>query len=250
MGGSASIRLGRFAPTPHSSTFFAPKNAFAFSLWGAKNIVNLERYAKCQVLSKILTKKLKRYRIFRGRMSFGILIFIMVLILIFSFLSKKISDSRNESDEVIEKNDENIIEDNLQNEITEQFFSEVKNGKEKYEFLIISNQFDLMFIKSIFQAERIPYHVDFEHISRLIPGMELGGLGNGNKLYILDEDYSHALKLVNEYIETKKLNNKNDDTGKKIIRNLSEVLIRNWKIPSATDIGGIQIIYKNTKNKI
>ena len=107
-----------------------------------------------------------------------------------------------------------------------------------------------MFIKSIFQAERIPYHVDFEHISRLIPGMELGGLGNGNKFYILDEDYSRALKLVNEYIETKKLNNKNDDTGKKIIRNLSEVLIRNWKVPSATDIGGIQILYKNTENKI
>jgi hypothetical protein len=102
-----------------------------------------------------------------------------------------------------------------------------------------------MFIKSLFQSENIPYYVEFENTSRMRPGMYVGDLGNYNLLYILDEDYNDAIKVVKKYIATKKKNNNKNVSEN--IRNVSEILIGNWKVPSATDTNGIEIIYKSKR---
>jgi ABC-type antimicrobial peptide transport system permease subunit len=172
-------------------------------------------------------------------MTTGIIIIAIILIIIFALLGKNNEENKNEAVETSENNDMAI------NEIEEQFFNEVNNGKEKYRFLKIDNQFDLMFIKSLFQSEDIPYYVEFENISRIRPGMYVGDLGNYNLLYILDDDYNDALKIVKKYIRTKKENKKDNENKKENIRNLAEVLFGNWKVPSASDTNGIEVLYKN-----
>ncbi|MDR2922025.1 MAG: hypothetical protein LBU85_01640 [Treponema sp.] len=127
------------------------------------------------------------------------------------------------------------------------FFYEVSNGKKKYKFLKIDNQFDLMFIKSIFQSENMPYYVEFENISKIRPGMYIGDLGNYTLLYILDEDYDDAIKVIKNYLKTKRTNNENNKTES--VRNIFEILFGNWKVPSARDTNGIEIIYKNKKKQ-
>jgi hypothetical protein len=165
-------------------------------------------------------------------------VFILTFICFFILFGKKKSENNN--DEELSDNDS---EENGNNEIEEQFYNEVRNGKEKYKFLKIDNQFDLMFIKSLFQSENIPYYIEFENISRMRPGMYVGDLGNYNLLYILDEDYNDAVEIVQEYIKTKK-ETSNENGNKETIRNISEVLLANWKVPSANDTNGIEIIYK------
>jgi hypothetical protein len=173
--------------------------------------------------------------------SFGIIIFVLISLSIFALFAR----NRTNIDDKTEKDFEENIETN---EIEERFFDEVRNGKGKYKFLKIDNQFDLMFIKSLFQSENIPYYIEFENISRMRPGMYIGDLGNYNLLYILDEDYNDAIKIVKKYIKTKRNNKSETKTGKENIRNFTEVLIGNWKVPSANDTNGIEIIYK-LKNK-
>jgi hypothetical protein len=68
-------------------------------------------------------------------------------------------------------------------EMTEIFYEEVKNGEKKYKLMSIFNQFDLIFIKSLFQSERIPYYIESEHISRIKPGIQIGSFGNAD-IYI------------------------------------------------------------------
>jgi hypothetical protein len=172
-------------------------------------------------------------------MGFSIIIFALILITIFALFSR----NRGNTDIKTKRDfDENIEI----NEVEEKFFDEVHNGKMKYKFLKIDNQFDLMFVKSLFQSENVPYYVEFENISRMRPGMYIGDLGNYNLLYILEEDYDDALKIIKSYIERK--NKSQTQDGKENIRNFSEVLIGNWKVPSANDINGIEIMYK-PKNK-
>jgi ABC-type antimicrobial peptide transport system permease subunit len=168
-------------------------------------------------------------------MSIGIIIALILFISIFALFAKNKEGNSNEND---------VKDDSENNEIEELFFKEVSSGKEKYRFLKISSQFDLMFIKSLFQSESIPYYVEFEKISRTRPGMYVGDLGNYNLLYILDDDYDDALEVVKNYMQTKKHNKENISENKENIRNLSEVIIGNWKVPSATDIDGIEIMYK------
>ena len=175
-------------------------------------------------------------------MAFGI-IFIF-LVIIFALISKI-----NIENSYKNKEDRKRIDTKIYSNIEEQFFIDVNNGKEKIKYLKIDNQFDLMFIKSLFQSENIPFYIEFEHISRMRPGMYVGDLGNYNLLYILKEDYIIANEIVSEYIK-KKFNvvsiehNKNKERKEKV-RNIFEILFGNWKVPSANDTHGIEILYKN-----
>jgi hypothetical protein len=168
--------------------------------------------------------------------SIGIIILAIILFCIFGLYARERTENENNKNEI----DNN---DNKFNEIEEKYFYEVSNGKRKYKFLKIDNQFDLMFIKSIFQSENIPYYVEFENISKIRPGMYIGDLGNYTLLYILDEDYDDAVKIIKDYLETKRTNKENNKTED--ARNIFEILFGNWKVPSARDTDGIEIIYKN-----
>ncbi|MDR2897491.1 MAG: hypothetical protein LBU99_01660 [Spirochaetaceae bacterium] len=173
-------------------------------------------------------------------MAITIILFIALALCIFGIIAKnKTENTENDVNETA--SEEEDIGDDEYNEVEETFFSEVSGGKEKYQFLKIHNQFDLLFIKSIFQSENIPFYVEFEHISKIRPGMYIGDLGNYTLLYILDENYNDAVELVENYLNTKKTNTEK----RKPIRNTAEILFGNWKVPSATDTDGIEILYKN-----
>ena len=174
-------------------------------------------------------------------MNVGIIIVILVLVCFFRlfFRNKDENDGENNNSA-----DDNFDGDHENNKIEEQFFEAVNSGKEKYMFLKIDNQFDLMFIKSLFQSEHIPYYVEFENITKIRPGMYIGDLGNYNLLYILDEDYNDAVEVVRNYIEGKRDNTNKNENAKENIINIGEILIGNWKVPSASETNGIEIIYK------
>ena len=171
-------------------------------------------------------------------MNFAVIVLFIILILIIAVIGK----NKTAHDDKIT----NLQQaSNDKNEIEDMFFEKVSNGKEKIQFLKIDNQFDLMFIKSMFQSENIPYYVEFENISRMRPGMYIGDLGNYNLVYILEEDYDIGIKVVKKYIENKlkkAVNGKN--TKKENLRNFTEVIFGNWKVPSANETHGIEIIYK------
>jgi hypothetical protein len=156
-------------------------------------------------------------------------------ILIFAAIGRfRVEKDRKTEDTTKEKLEINIIE--------EDFFERVSAGEVRVSFLKIDSQFDLMFIKSLFQHEQIPYYVEFEHISSIRPGMAVGDLGNYNLLYILRHDYKDALKVVHNYLENKaKVFNLKAEKG----RHLIEIFFTNWKIFSASDMGGLRISYQN-----
>ena len=79
------------------------------------------------------------------------------------------------------------------------FFDEVEKGEKPFRFLDIFDQFDLMFLKSLFQSEQIPYEVDFQYGSKLYPGLNM-------VFNILERDYNDALQIVNSFDRRKNKN--------------------------------------------
>jgi hypothetical protein len=173
-------------------------------------------------------------------MNIGLIVIVIFGLIIFAFFSKY----RTENNVQIKNNGTDTLDNNI---IEDEFFERVSLGETRLPFLKIDNQFDLIFIKSLFQSEQIPYYIDFEHISKVRPGMMIGDLGNYNLLYILENDYDDALKVVHTYLENK-MNEYNgkDEKGKHLI----EILFSNWKVPSAGDIDGFRILYKSNNEAI
>jgi hypothetical protein len=173
-------------------------------------------------------------------MNVGLIIIVILGLIIFAFVSK----NRTENNVKIKNNGTDTLDNNI---IEDKFFERVSSGETRLPFLKIDNQFDLMFIKSLFQSEQIPYYIDFEHISKVRPGMMIGDLGNYNLLYILENDYDDALEVIHTYLENK-INEYNgkDEKGKHLI----EILFSNWKVPSAGDIDGLRILYKSNNESI
>jgi hypothetical protein len=175
-------------------------------------------------------------------MIIGIIILAIISFCLYGLFAGRRAENDNSINKIKSDNLEEDNEDGKYNEIEEKFFYEVSSGKARYKFLKIDNQFDLMFIKSIFQSENIPYYVEFETISKIRPGIYLGDLGNYTLLYILDEDYDDAIKIIKNYLETKRTSKEDDKLEN--ARNFFEVLFGNWKVPSARDTNGIEVIYK------
>ena len=179
-------------------------------------------------------------------MYIGLIIFsiiALIIILIFKNTSKY-----DEKDEFIENNDLlNYDEDERENKyinLKELFYSKIKNGEKSYKFLSVYNQFDLMFIKSLFQSDQIPHFIENEYSSKYRPGMQIGSFRNTN-IYILENDYNDALSIIEEY----KINKKNNYKEKQTIRKPLEVLFGSWTVPEANTIDGIEIYYMNKNEK-
>jgi hypothetical protein len=86
------------------------------------------------------------------------------------------------------------------------FLAEVDMGEEKYRLLRLYNQVDILFIKSLFQSEEIPYLVDYEHAATVIPGVYA-------YVHILARDYDDAVEVVHEYIRNKLKSNESENEG-------------------------------------
>jgi hypothetical protein len=126
------------------------------------------------------------------------------------------------------------------NKVEELFFIKIKKGSRPYKLLSIYFPFDLMMIKSLFISEQIPYYVEFEHFMAVRPFIYCINYNNTN-LYILEEDYGDAIMIINNY-SGNRISKKYEI--KTVIRNLVEMLVIAWIIPSPKNNTGMYIHYK------
>jgi DNA modification methylase len=170
-------------------------------------------------------------------MHIGLIIFVSIVIILWVLVKNRLQndntkDNNVKSQDAMEPNEENI-------EMTDIFYEEVRNGETTYKLMNVFNQFDLMFIKSLFQSEQIPHYIESEHVSRIRPGMQIGSFGNAD-VYILEKDYDDAVRIIEEYRKNKEKNY----SEKQTIRKPVEVLVGSWPVPEADDTNGIIIRYK------
>ena len=164
------------------------------------------------------------------------LLFLIILTIFAVIIIKKLIEQ--ESEGKVTKNDE---ESYIQ--MDKAFLEKAQSGSSAIRIANIYGQFDIMFIKSLFQSEQIPYFIEFENIARLKTGLALSDY-NKSILNVLEEDIDDAIKVLNEY-KKNKLNNSPKGNGS--LRKAAEVLVGGYIIPEASDYN-IEIIYDdNTK---
>jgi hypothetical protein len=171
-------------------------------------------------------------------MYIGLVILIIVILVLWAIMKNITQGSSNGIEDTIDNKKEKELDNNII-EMEEVFYQEVAKGEKIYYLMDILNQFDLMFVKSLFQSEEIPYLIESEHISKIRPGMQIGSFGNAGA-YILEKDYDNAVKIIEKYKKNKRKNYKEKQTFRKPL----EILFGNWSVPEADDIGGIIIRYK------
>jgi hypothetical protein len=79
------------------------------------------------------------------------------------------------------------------------FFNEIKKGEKPCKLMDVYNQFDLLFIKSLFQCEQIPHKIEFEQGSALYAGSPT----IESTVFILEKDYDDAVNILDEYYKTR-----------------------------------------------
>lgn len=93
--------------------------------------------------------------------------------------------------------------DNPLSDMENLYFEKVRTeGLAQYRLASIYDQFDIMFVKSLFQSEQIPFYMQFENLNNLMPGFAIDSLNNV-VLNVLDEDYADAVEVLEEYIRTR-----------------------------------------------
>jgi hypothetical protein len=127
-------------------------------------------------------------------------VFIIVLVIIsvalwivFKNIRQKNKNSLgNDNKDTMEIHDEKIEMENI-------FINEVKKGEKACKLMDVYDQMDLMFVKSLFQSEQIPYKIEFEHGSTIYAGSPT----IETAVYILEKDHEDAIKIIEEYDKTK-----------------------------------------------
>jgi hypothetical protein len=79
------------------------------------------------------------------------------------------------------------------------FLNEVRKGEKSCKLMDVYDQLDLMFVKSLFLSEQIPYKIEFEHGSAIYAGSPT----IETAVYILEKDREDAVKILEEYEKTK-----------------------------------------------
>jgi hypothetical protein len=79
------------------------------------------------------------------------------------------------------------------------FIDEINKGEKSYKLTEIYDQVDLMFLKSLFQSEQIPYKMEFEHGSTFYAGTPI----IETVVYVLEKDQADAIKILEEYNKSK-----------------------------------------------
>lgn len=134
------------------------------------------------------------------------LIVCLSLIIAFWVIIKNGLQKRNmveHSGEFITVSDiETKISEREEVDVEEMFLNEVKRGEKTCKLMCVFDQIDLLFIKSLFQSESIPYYIESEHVSQIKPGVQIGCFGNQD-FYILQKDYDDALSIIEKYRKNK-----------------------------------------------
>jgi hypothetical protein len=160
-------------------------------------------------------------------MNISLMIFIIIAIFIFGIIAKIKKNQNNNG----ENNKENIFD-----EMEELFIKKIQDGYKPYKLLYIHFQMDLMLIKSLLHAEKIPYHIEFEHFHRIKPGIDYG-FNNATTLYIIENNYDDVIMIIKNYFKNRK-------EDKNIPNNITENIIGDWVTQSPKNTNGIEIIYK------
>ncbi len=118
------------------------------------------------------------------------------------------------------------------------FLDEVAAGRRALRIASVYNQYDIMFVKSLFQSEQIPYYFEFENMSKLRTGIPVFSFNNA-LLNVLEDDYDDAYAVLAAYKEGPRDGGTGDEgpggedaRGVERIRNAAEIVLGGWKSPS------------------
>jgi len=123
-------------------------------------------------------------------------------------------------------------------EMERAFLDEVSAGRRAVRIASVYNQYDIMFIKSLFQSEQIPYYFEFENMSKLRTGIPVFSFNNA-LLNVLEDDYDDARAVLEAYkrgpgdggaVDAERGDAKS--RGAERVRNVAEIVIGGWKSPS------------------
>jgi hypothetical protein len=123
-------------------------------------------------------------------MHISIIIFVIISIILWAIIKN------------IRQKDQSSIEHDINNKVTVEmdeekiemeniFLNEIKKGEKAYKLMEVYDQLDLMFLKSLFQSEQIPYKIEFEHGSTIYAGSATIEA----TVYILEKDHEDAIKI-------------------------------------------------------
>lgn len=121
-------------------------------------------------------------------------------------------------------------------EMERAFLDEVAAGRRAVRIASAYDQYDIMFIKSLFQSEQIPYYFEFENMSKLRTGIPVFSFNNA-LLNVLEGDYDDAYAVLKAYKERPDDEGPGDTGARGVerIRNVAELAIGGWKSPSPGD---------------
>lgn len=126
-------------------------------------------------------------------------------------------------------------------QMEEAFFERAREGSRSIPIANLYHTFDIMFLKSIFESEGIPFRVDFEHFNKLRGGIPIGTMNNAI-LHILEEDYADAIAVLEDYRASKAKDSPHPTANR--VRNLAEFAIGSWAMPAAAD-SHLDILYQD-----
>ncbi len=95
-------------------------------------------------------------------------------------------------------------------EMERAFLDEVASGRRAVRIASAYDQYDIMFIKSLFQSEQIPYYFEFENKSKLRTGIPALSF-NDAILNVLEDDYDDARAVLEAYKEGPRVEGTGDD---------------------------------------
>jgi hypothetical protein len=94
-----------------------------------------------------------------------------------------------------------MMENDEKIEMETVFLNEIEKGEKSCKLIDVYDQVDLMFVKSLFQSEQIPYKIEFEHGSTLYAGSPV----IETAVHILEKDLVDANKILEEYEKSKNI---------------------------------------------
>ncbi|MDL2229179.1 hypothetical protein LJC14_02905 [Treponema sp. OttesenSCG-928-L16] len=116
------------------------------------------------------------------------------------------------------------------------FYEEIRGGKRQCYVARVYSQFDVMFLKSMLDAEAIPFHVEYEHMGSLKSGAKIDNYSQ-MLVSVLDDDYGDAYAVIDEYIA-----NKNKYPEENRAKNVMESVMLGWYVPVPPSENTVELI--------
>ena len=84
----------------------------------------------------------------------------------------------------------------IENEMEELFLKEINNGEKTRKLSHIFDEFEFVYIETLFQEEKIPYFIEKDGTLDIWPARKIG---DGNvSIYIFEKNYDDVMKLIED----------------------------------------------------